>query len=227
MKKILLFFAVVFLVASAGAQDLPTIPEPEFIGEAIIARPDVGDHRKLPKERASRRTAAGASVYLLGIGKATSKLTLPGKQSTLQVSDANKYLIIVRAESNNYDPVSIIQFIRLKQEGEDYNPRRTSELASASTLGAIETGNQVYVPFVATKYGESSYALTADLTPGEYGIIVNPGDSGNMIVATFGVFSQAKEDEAARIQQELEQKQAEKLAEKEARKNAKKAKRGQ
>lgn len=227
MKKILLFFTAVFLVTSSGAQDLPTITEPEFIGEAIIARTDTGEQRKLPKERASLKTAATASVYIFGVGKAKSKLTLPGKNSPLQVTDAGKYILIVKAENNDYDPVSIIKFVRLKQEGDDYNPRRTSEMASASTFGTVEADNQLYVPFVAAKYGESSYALTADLAPGEYGIMVNPEDSNNMIVATFGVFSQAKEDEAARIQQELEQKQAEKLAEKEARKNAKKAKRGQ
>lgn len=225
MKKIFLIISII-IYSTAQAQDIPVIPEPEFIGEAIVARVNVGDSRVLPKERASRKTAAGASVYLFGVGSAKSKLTLPEKHSPLQLSDADDYVFIIRAENNNYDPVSIIRFIKLKQEGDQYSPRRTSELASASTLGAIEADNQEYVPFSAKKYGESSYVLKAELTPGEYGIMVNAGDSDNMVVATFGIFSQEEVDEAARIQKELEEKEAARQAEKEQKKNERKEKRG-
>ncbi len=227
MKKILMVAIAALMAGSSLAQELPAIPEPEFIGEVIVGRPHVGDYRKLPKERASRKTAADASAYLFGIGHARSKLTLPEWNSPLQLSDADSYVFIVKAENNNYDPASIIRFIYLTQEGTGNNARRTSELASVATYGTIEEDNQDYVPFSAKKYGESSYALSIRLVPGEYGIIVNARDDNNMIVATFGIFSQAERDDAIRYLQEAKEKEEAKIAEKEQKKIERRQKRGQ
>lgn len=209
MKKILLVIAAILTSVNIFAQD---IPEPEFIGEVIIYN-SAGQWRILPKERGFMKTSASASAYLFGVGKATARLVLSGSYSEMQIPNNDTYGFIIKAENNNYDPSSIVKLVQF----ECTNSERRSDLASAHTLGDLESNLSTYVPFRAKKYGESSYHIVAPLEVGEYGFIVDSNDDVNRIVATFSVYD-AELNKA--YKKELEQ-QKKKQAEKEAAQQAK------
>lgn len=190
MKKILILVCAILLYVGAHGQE-NVIPEPEFVGEVyVFNRENTAKYKQLPKERAQKRSAASASVYLTGFGKATTKLVLQNCNSALQLSNKHKYAFIIKAESNNTDPVSLIQLIRF----ETYSKERKSELASVSTFGPIETNNKNYIPFSAKKYGESSYLIVADLEVGEYGFILSDRDDAHSVIATFGIWDETAEE---------------------------------
>lgn len=218
MRKILIV-ACVLLASSFHA--FGQVPEPEFIGEVIVARSDTQlQYRTLPKERAQIRTAASASMYLIGVGNVKSKLTVEGLASPIQLSDKYEYNFIVKAENNNYDPVSIIRIFKFQQE-EGVSPKRTSVLVKNSTFGSLDTNTREYISFSAKRYGESSYILSVRLTEGEYGITVDDIDDANSVVATFGVYDHIKVENIERERQMRE----DAIAEREALKAERKAKR--
>lgn len=222
MKKLLIMFAVIGMICS-HSEAIAQIPEPEFIGEVFVVRSD-NQYRTLPKERATMRTAASAGMYLVGIGSVTTKMALEGNSSPLQLSNKNKYHFIVRAKSNDKDPLSIIRFFRMNIES-GFKQRRTVEIAKNAMIGAYERNNRDYVDFQAKKYGEYSYLITATLTPGEYGITVDAMDDANMVIATFGVYDQIAEEEQMRQASIKEDMDALKLEAKKQKKAERKKKR--
>lgn len=218
MRNILMLCAMLCVSLTAMGQSEINIPEPEFVGEVIVVRVDsIVQYKTLPKERAQTRTAASASMYLIGLGDVKSKLTIKEHYSPLQISDEFPYKFIVKAENNDYDPVSIIRFFRLQREG-DYDKKRTATIAVNSSFGGIETNTREFVNFTARKYGESSYILSVQLTEGEYGITVNSVDDANSVVATFGVYSHEAQEKLEREIQMREEQQALKEAQKAERK---------
>ncbi|MBO7343654.1 MAG: hypothetical protein J6U45_06450 [Alistipes sp.] len=221
MRKILIVAILLCVCFTANSQTNMNVPEPEFVGEVIVVRADsTALYQTLPKERASKRTVASATMYLIGLGDVKTKLSIKEHYSPLQISDEFEYKFIVKAISNEFDPISIIRFFKLEREG-DYEKRRTAVLLKDSSLGALETNTREFVNFTAKKYGESSYILTVKLSEGEYGITVNSVDEANSVVATFGVFDHVQQ---AAVEREIQMQEAAK-AEKEAAKAERKAKR--
>lgn len=221
MRKILIVAILLCACFTANSQTNMNVPEPEFVGEVVVVRADSTTlYQTLPKERASKRTVASATMYLIGLGDVKTKLSIKEHYSPLQISDEFEYKFIVKAISNEFDPISIIRFFKLEREG-DYEKRRTAVLLKDSSLGALETNTREFVNFTAKKYGESSYILTVKLSEGEYGITVNSVDEANSVVATFGVFDHVQQ---AAVEREIQMQEAAK-AEKEAAKAERKAKR--
>ena len=205
MKKILIAMAIMTICATAQAQSLPAIPEPEFIGEAVIVDLTTGQSRKIPKERGMIRNANF-------MGYITKKIVMKSKISPLEISDNINCAVIIKAENNLYDPISLFQLFRFEQ---NIDNQRVAELGSVNSSTYYAEGNsntKKYVDFIAKKYGESSYILTFPISAGNYGIITGSLDEESIIVATFDVF-----DSAARAEQE-----AKRLAEEQAKMERKK-----
>ncbi|MCD7969858.1 MAG: hypothetical protein LUF87_05840 [Alistipes sp.] len=184
MKKlIMLLFASASVLQPLAAQG--DIDEPQFAGEGYLVLSGA-QAVKLEKSIPQFQTKAGAGVYLAGIGKVHTKLTIPGCCSAIRTA-AGPVTLIVKAVDNVSDPMSIVSVFRMEQK----KKQRKAELSSANAFKGNSSNNLQYIMFEAEKYGESSYLLFIDNLPaGEYGVIVsNPNalDERATIVSTFGV----------------------------------------
>lgn len=187
MKKLLLAFVVALFTATGAIAQKVTVEEPEFAEETLLLVSDT-QGVKLSRENGTVKTKAGASLYLTGIGKVKSRLTLQGVKSASKVVGGSTTRLIVKAIDNKTDPNSFISIFKFEVKGKE----RRYQLAETGTLSKTETNNLSSVEYKAKKYGESSYYIVMDgLTPGEYGIVIGDPNHENtkntMKVTTFTV----------------------------------------
>lgn len=187
MKKIL--FALGLLCPlSMNAQQI-TVAEPEFAEETVMLMSD-SEGKLLKRENGNIQTKAGASLYLTGIGKVKSRLTLEGPTSVNTDSKGGATTrLIIKAIDNKTDPNSFINIFKFEINN---NKERRYQLAEVGTLSKAERNNLSSIDYKAKKYGESSYLIIMeDLTPGEYGIVLgdpnNQNTKNTMKVTTFTV----------------------------------------
>lgn len=222
MKKLVLFLLAAIAWQASFANGTTTHPEPEFIGEVYVINND--DVLLLEKNRTTIRTQANASMYIFGIGDIKSRIKIPNACSSTRV-DANKKLqLIVRANNNNSDPLTIINFFEFDQERSE----RSAILSKAGTFSGVSEGTLRHVKYNAKKYGESSYLVTIEnLDNGEYGITVTDANAteGSLFISCLGV-GECTSYEAIQAAKKAEQERikAEKKAEKERIKAEKKNK---
>lgn len=187
MNKLFLGLVIAFAsIANLSAQNV-TVAEPEFAEETLMLVSD-SEGVKLSRENGTVKTKAGASLYLVGIGKVKSRLTLQGTKSTSKAVGGATTRLIVKAADNKTDPNSFISIFKFEVKGKE----RRYQLAEAGTLSKTESNNLSSVDYKAKKYGECSYYLVLeDLTPGEYGIVIgdpnNENTKNGMKVTTFTV----------------------------------------
>lgn len=166
---------------------------PVFWLIAIIAfgrRPpaEVPTGALLDRENGTIKTKAGASLYLTGIGKVKSRLTLKGVASSSTAKGDKATRLIVKAKDNTTDPNSFINIFKFEIKGKE----RRYQLAETGTLSKTETNNLSSVEYNAKIYGKNSYLIIMNnLTPGEYGIVFGDPNNANtkneMKVTTFTV----------------------------------------
>ena len=186
MKKVLFsLFAGLFFSLTSNAQI--TVAEPEFAEETLLLTSD-SEGVLLNRENGSIKAKAGASMYLTGIGKVKSRLTLAGTKSASKVKVPTTARLLIKCKDNATDPnsfISIFKFDLTKSE-------RRYQLAEVGTFTGSKESNTASIDYKAKKYGESSYILLLeDLTPGEYGILIgdpnNLSSKNSMKVTTFTV----------------------------------------
>lgn len=185
MKHLLLSFIVALCCLSANAQ--VKVEEPEFADETILLTSDQSG-TLLKRENGTIKAKAGASLYLTGIGKVKSRLTLAGVASPNKVKGSSTTRLIIKAKDNATDPNSFISIFKFEVKGKE----RRYQLSESGTLSKTEQNNLSSIEFKAKKYGTSSYLLILeDLKPGEYGIILgdpnNQNEKNGMKVTTFTV----------------------------------------
>ena len=164
-------------ITTLHAQD---IVEPEFIGEAIIVT-KTGQTIPLPIEPAMTKTRANAALYLFGMGNIKSHFYLEGLMSSAHINAGEDFNIIIRVANNDYSPSGYIKVFKFDLKAN----RREAEINSIGTFSGASTNNLKYIPFVAKKYGESSYLIKIEgIGTGEYGIKLN---EENNTISTFGV----------------------------------------
>lgn len=188
MRKVFLslLFGLCFSF-NAKAQDV-TVAEPEFAEETLLLVSDT-EGVLLKRENGTVKSKAGASLYLTGIGKVKSRLTLPGAKSVNTTKGASTTRLVIKAIDNKTDPNSFVNVFKFDIY---MNKERRYQLAEVGTLSKAETNNLSSIDFRAKKYGESSYLIQMDgLTPGEYGIVIGDPNNQNtknaMKVTTFTV----------------------------------------
>ena len=174
-----------FSICNVNAQ--VKVEEPEIAEQTLLLVSD-SEGVELNRESGTIKTKAGASLYLTGIGKVKSRLTLKGTTSTSSVKGTSTTRLIIKAENNNTDPESFISIFKFEIKQKE----RRYQVAEAGTFSKSETNNLSSVDYKAKKYGSSSYLIVMDnLEPGEYGIIIGDPDNENtknrMKVTTFTV----------------------------------------
>ena len=187
MKKLFLSLIVALTSVTGLMAQSITVTEPEFAEETLLLTSD-SQGVKLSRENGTIKTKAGASLYLTGIGKVKSRLTLKGIKSTSKAVGGSTTRLIIKAEDNKTDPNSFISVFKFEIKGKE----RRYQLAEAGTLSKTESNNLSSVEYKAKKYGESSYYIVLeDLTAGEYGIVIGDPNHENtkngMKVTTFTV----------------------------------------
>lgn len=104
-------------------------------------------------------------------------------------ADGNDVRILIKAENNDMDPMSLYRIVRLnilkkerRIQWQEYEP---------SVLGIGEAKDSGYLQFAGHKYGEQSYLLTVpaeEILTGEYAIFyMNLATATSVPVGTFGV----------------------------------------
>lgn len=185
MKKII-FALALCMPFTASAQTI-TVSEPEFAEETLLLTSD-SEGTLLKRESGTIKSKAGASLYLTGIGKVKSRLTLAGTVSRSGVKGSSTTRLIVRGKDNVTDPNSFINIFKFEVTAKE----RRYQVAEVGTLSKAETNNLASIEYKAKKYGESSYLIIMeDLTPGEYGIVLGDPNTENtkngLKVTTFTV----------------------------------------
>ena len=186
MKKFI--FAFLFgLFFAAGAQAQVSVAEPEFAEQTLLLTSD-SKGTLLTRENGTVKTKAGASLYLTGIAKVKSRLTVAGTTSKSTVQGGRTTRLIVKAKDNATDPQSFISIFKFEVKGKE----RRYQLAESGTLSKTESNNLSSVDYDAKRYGKNSYYLVLnDLEPGEYGIVIGDPNTENtkngMKVTTFTV----------------------------------------
>lgn len=168
--------------------------EPDFEGEVMGVFPD-SSAKKLEKHNVRMRTGAGVYIAGFAASKSKTKVIIDGGSASVRFRSGEPVALVVRAQDNKADPMSIVRVFRMKA-----NKKQRSAVISAVGTFSVSSNEMDYLPFSAKKYGESSYYLTFDKTPaGEYGVIVsNPNnvDEKMVIVSTFAI------DDAVKTEQE-------------------------
>jgi hypothetical protein len=165
MNKIISLFVLIFTSVLSHAQNVK-IAEPEFSGTIVLVNGTSPGGLPLETAKLILKTKASASVYVTGIGKATTKATVKGSTSTVKTKRDSSLQFVYRAADNTVNPVDVIQLIRFNVKGGN----RETVLASAGTFSGASTGDVGFVPFTAKKYKTSSYLITvSNLATGEYG----------------------------------------------------------
>ncbi len=185
MKKLLFLAAFAAMTLGGGIDATAQSLEPEFEGEVVGVFPD-GSAHKLEKHNVQVRTGAGVYIAGFAASKQKTKVIIDGGQAGVRFDGSQPIELVVRAKDNKADPMSIVRVFRMKASKKN----RSAVISTVGTF-SVNTNTMEYLPFTASKYGESSYRLVFETRPnGEYGIIVtNPNnvDEKQVIVSTFAI----------------------------------------
>lgn len=173
IKNIIALAIALMAVTGIKAQNV-TVEEPEFAEETLLLTSDT-QGVKLARENADVKTKAGASLYLVGIGKVKSRLVLTGTKSPSKATGSSTTRLILKAADNKTDPNSFVNIFKFEVKGKE----RRYQLAESGTF-KDQSNNLAAIDFKAKKYGDSSYYIVMeDLQPGEYGIIIGDPNHEN------------------------------------------------
>ncbi|MCH5308258.1 MAG: hypothetical protein J1E58_00235 [Prevotella sp.] len=182
MKKYILF-VLLFMLFSFSAFSQTTIEEPEYIGEALLVT-DSNTGVLLDKEYGELKS----SVSLKKNSWNVLKLYISGEKASCRAK-SGEVKIIVRANDNNSDPMSLITIYKMNAK----KKQRSVDLSvdhSDNPFASSKTYSKDKMKFQGKKYGSNSYIITTNLEAGEYGIIIrNPNnvDEKSCIVSCIGI----------------------------------------
>jgi hypothetical protein len=161
-------------------QDI-SVPEPEFTGIVLLVKPD-GQAEQLEKQKAASASKAHIGAALFGVSKAKGLNMVSGVQSPVRVFGGEKLSFIVKVKENGRDPVEVVNLFRL---GKDIKKERRTIVTGTVNFNQSTAADIDFIPFQASKYGQSSYLLQVyELPPGEYAITL---DGSRDVFNMFGV----------------------------------------
>ena len=103
MKKTLFTLMFMLLGMTTSFAQKVSVPEPEFADQTFLLTSNT-EYVKLPRESGVVKTKAGASLYLVGIGKVKTRITLSGPTSSVTVPAGKDVRLIIKAANNSTDP---------------------------------------------------------------------------------------------------------------------------
>lgn len=186
MRHFLFMAFIVVFGLTVNAQKF----EPKWVGEVYLLQIDADTVAMVAdKSNVQVKTTQSAGLLLTGFGNVRKKLTVKGRNANIQVGMKDHVTMIVRSKDNDYDPSLFIQVVKFEEKKKE----RRVEVANVNWLGNVTEGDMNLVPFVAERYGNSSYILTLKPEVGEYGVrILNPDeiDEKMTVFYCFGVYQQ-------------------------------------
>lgn len=186
MNKLLLLLALAIAWTANAQQPVPDCPEPDFFGQTYTLLPE-GGFVDLDREVIQVNTRESTTSILFGIGKKKTDLVLHSPEAVVRLNADDEIRFVIRVPDNNFDPVSVINIFRFKQD----RKRRKAETSSVSTFGSVKVNNFERLRYKAIRYGVSSYLITLyERTAGEYGILLNNPScimDNSMVVSTFAI----------------------------------------
>jgi hypothetical protein len=156
-----------------------TVVEPEFAD--VFFSLDSG--KLIPLERQSASTQIKTSGFLVVNGKGV--MAFPGKASPVRFH-GGELVFIVRSQSaaSGIDPTDLYHLRRLSVQKDQREILLTTVHVSRVGGSATSTRTDGIIPLAFSRYGGSSYKVTASaLAPGEYAI----GRARGQTVFCFGI----------------------------------------
>ena len=126
MRKSIFTMLFLLLGMTTSFAQKVSVPEPEFADQTYLLTSDT-EYQKLPRESGVVKTKAGASLYLVGIGKVKTRITLSGPTSSVTVPAGKDVRLIIKAANNSTDPESFINIFPFEVKGKE----RRAQLAEA------------------------------------------------------------------------------------------------
>jgi hypothetical protein len=160
---------VLFLILCSAVlgQDVRKVQEPEYLGNFFLLDSSTGN--LIPLERQTPATTAKGTGYA---GEEVS-IEFKEEKSPVRFKEGQELQFVVLVSSQQTDPQTLQFFSLASKNGK----RRlvTAKRNFMGTKGKSVMGEKA-VPFNATKYGTSSFKITAaqKLSPGEY-VLGAPG----------------------------------------------------
>lgn len=179
MKKlisaILMSMATVFCMAQT---------EPEFEFEPFVfntAESTIGD--ALPSENAYVKSKAGASMFIVGIGKVKTYYYIDGIASSLKLNKSNSDIVVNTGGVSPIQSISIIKLELLKS-------KRRWKSGEVGAFTGASSNEEASVNLKYKKYSQSSVIIsTKNFEPGEYVLTITNQmtNSKSLKVYTFCV----------------------------------------
>jgi hypothetical protein len=145
-------------------QDVKKVQEPEYLGIFFLLDSSTGN--LIPLERVTPEYKI--KLKAMGLGGGRSLLEFKGEKSPIRFKEGQKLEFVVLVASQLTDPQGSLQFFSL----EPLKGKRQIIMATAKVTSTTDKSvmSEKAVPFNATKYGTSSFKITAaqSLPPGEY-----------------------------------------------------------
>src|SRR5690554_971925 len=181
MKTLIVVISVALLLANRNTFEEITVPEPEFTGIILLVRSD-DSGEQLEKQKAASASKADIGAALFGVSKGKGMNMVNGLQSPVRTSGGENISLIVRVKENDRDPVEVINIFRMEK---DLKKERRILVTGTVNFNQTTTLDIDFIPFQASKYGQSSYLIElSDIPEGEYAITL---DGSREVFNLFGV----------------------------------------
>lgn len=175
MKKLAMLAVSLICVSSSafGKDSTVSLPEPEYVGNVSYVGSSEG--LTLEKQRASTKVRSGMFTI-------KGSNIVKGVASPVRVSSGGAVRFILRAATNDVDPVQVVNIFQMNSNTK--KKYRQLEVSKAGAFG--ERGMNIdFIPFTSKKYGKSSYLITLNnLAAGEYAMTL---DGSRGMFNLFGV----------------------------------------
>lgn len=182
MKKLLMFSLLV--ISSAFVLNAQNAQEPDFEFEPFVVNlQDSTLGNPLPCENAYIKAKAGASVFIVGIGKIKSYYYVDGVKSSLSLCNDQSIVINLGGQSP-LQTISINKFDVLKKK------RRFQNGETGSFTGTSINNDKAAQSFRYKRYGKNSVLIPlSNLEEGEYCLSITNSmtNSKSAKVYTFGI----------------------------------------
>jgi hypothetical protein len=179
MKTLILILSFAFMLGFQ--QQEITIEEPDFTGIVVMVKSN-SSGEQLEKQKAASASKADIGAALFGVSKAKGMNMVNGIESPVRAGSETPLKFIVRVKENDRDPAEVINIFRLEQ---DLKKERRTIVTGTVNFNQTTGLNIDFIPFEASRYGQSSYLIELpEVAPGEYAITL---DGSRDVFNLFGI----------------------------------------
>ncbi len=181
MKTLISVLLITFILGFKQLYQEITIEEPEFSGIILLVTGETS-FEQLEKQKAATATRADIGAALFGVSKGKGMNMVNGLQSPVRIAGGEKLTLIARVRENDRDPVEVVNIFRMEQ---DIKKEKRTIVTGTVNFNQSTALDIDFIPFEASKYGQSSYLIeVSEIPAGEYAITL---DGSRDVFNLFGV----------------------------------------